>query len=131
MIQNSRKGERSVIIEWHTHVYPPEEAAADAGTLEGKRGLIDGPTWGDRCPMTVENVLDAHTKAGCAISVVSNAAHYMRGKADKDEFAAIQAGPITPPRSKTSTRAPSTALPRSCHAVGPPTSRRPSAPSAS
>jgi aminocarboxymuconate-semialdehyde decarboxylase len=40
--------------------------------------------------MTVENVLDAHYRAGCAISVISNAAHYMRGKADKDELAAVQ-----------------------------------------
>ena len=75
-----------MIIEWHTHVYPPEKAGADAGTLDGKHG----PTWGDRCPMTVENVLDAHYKAGVAISVVTNAAHYMRGKAKKDELAAVQ-----------------------------------------
>jgi hypothetical protein len=40
--------------------------------------------------MTVENVLDAYHKAGIDISVVSNAAHYMRGKAEKDELAAIQ-----------------------------------------
>jgi aminocarboxymuconate-semialdehyde decarboxylase len=74
-----------VIIEWHTHVYPPEEAA-DEPTLDGKRG----PGWGGRCPMTVENVLDAHHKAGIDISVVSNAAHYMRGKDAKDELAAVQ-----------------------------------------
>jgi hypothetical protein len=65
-----------VIIEWHTHVYPPEEAAGDAGTYDGRSGL----TWAGRCPMTVENVLDAHHKAGLDISVVSNAAHYLRGK---------------------------------------------------
>jgi len=70
-----------VIIEWHTHVYPPEEAA-DEPTLDGKRG----PGWGGRCPMTVENVLDAQDKAGIAISVVSNAAHYLRGKAEKDAY---------------------------------------------
>ena len=74
-----------MIIEWHTHVYPPEEAG-DQPTLDGK----SGPTWQGRCPMTVENVLDAHHKAGIDISVVSNAAHYMRGKAEKDELAAIQ-----------------------------------------
>src|SRR5262249_13919760 len=49
-----------------------------------------GPTWAGRCPMTVENVLDAHRKAGIDISVVSNAAHYLRGKAEKDELAAIR-----------------------------------------
>jgi aminocarboxymuconate-semialdehyde decarboxylase len=75
-----------MIIEWHTHVYPPEEAAADALTWDGKAG----PTWDGRCPMTVENVLEAQRKAGVAISVVSNAAHYLRGKSDKDELAAVQ-----------------------------------------
>jgi predicted TIM-barrel fold metal-dependent hydrolase len=65
-----------VIIEWHTHVYPPEEAAAS-------------PLWGGRCPMTVENVLAAHHEAGLAVSVVSNAAHYLRGKDAKDELGAI------------------------------------------
>jgi len=74
-----------VIIEWHTHVYPPEEAA-DQPTFDGK----SGPRWAGRCPMTVENVLDAHYKAGIDISVISNAAHYMRGKAEKDELAAIR-----------------------------------------
>jgi aminocarboxymuconate-semialdehyde decarboxylase len=78
-------GGRRVIIEWHTHVYPPEEAA-DEPTFDGK----SGPGWAGRCPMTVENVLDAHHKAGIDISVVSNAAHYMRGKAEKDELAAIR-----------------------------------------
>jgi hypothetical protein len=37
-----------VNIEWHTHVYPPEEAAADARTFDGK----GAPTWAGRCPMT-------------------------------------------------------------------------------
>jgi aminocarboxymuconate-semialdehyde decarboxylase len=79
------QGDRGVIIEWHTHVYPPEEAA-DNPTWDGK----SGPTWAGRCPMTVENVLDAHHKAGIAVSVVSNAAHYLRGKDEKDELSAIK-----------------------------------------
>ena len=74
-----------MIIEWHTHVYPPEEAA-DNPTWDGK----SGPTWAGRCPMTVENVLDAHHKAGIAVSVVSNAAHYLRGKPEQAELAVIQ-----------------------------------------
>ena len=74
-----------MIIEWHTHVYPPEEAG-DEPTFDGK----SGPGWAGRCPMTVENVLDAHHRAGIDVSVVSNAAHYMRGKAEKDELAAIR-----------------------------------------
>src|SRR5262249_61301310 len=39
--------------------------------------------------MTVENVLAAHHNAGVAISVVSNAAHYLRGKDAKAELRAI------------------------------------------
>jgi aminocarboxymuconate-semialdehyde decarboxylase len=65
-----------VIIEWHTHVYPPEEAAAS-------------PLWRGRCPMTVENVLAAHYQAGLAVSVVSNAAHYLRNKNAEHELGAI------------------------------------------
>ena len=73
-------------IEWHTHVYPPEEAAAAALAWDGK----SGPTWAGKCPMTVENVLDAHHRAGLDVSVVSNAAHYMRGKSEAEELKAIQ-----------------------------------------
>jgi aminocarboxymuconate-semialdehyde decarboxylase len=40
--------------------------------------------------MTIENVLDAHYKAGLDISIVSNAAHYMMYKSEKDELAAIR-----------------------------------------
>src|SRR5262245_52774892 len=40
--------------------------------------------------MTIENVLDAHHKAGLDISIVSNAAHYMMYKSEKDELAAIR-----------------------------------------
>ena len=74
-----------MIIEWHTHVYPPEETG-DEPTYDGK----SGPGWGGRCPMTVENVLDAHHKANIDVSVVSNAAHYMRGKPAAEELKAIQ-----------------------------------------
>jgi aminocarboxymuconate-semialdehyde decarboxylase len=75
-----------MIVEWHTHVYPPEEAAKDARTWDGR----GGPAWDGRCPMTVENVLDAHHKAGIDITVFSNAAHYMRGKPENEELRAIQ-----------------------------------------
>ena len=75
-----------MIIEWHTHVYPPEEAAADALAWDGK----SGPTWDGRCPMTIENVMDAHRKSGVAVSVITNAAHYMRGKTEAEELKAIQ-----------------------------------------
>ena len=75
-----------MIIEWHTHVYPPEEAAADKLTFDGN----SGPSWEDRCPMLLENVIAAHHRCNIDISVISNAAHYLRGKADKDELKAIR-----------------------------------------
>jgi len=65
-----------VIIDWHSHIYTPEEAADDLGTLDGKHG----PKWGERgCPMVLENFLEAHYENGIDISVVTNAAHYLRG----------------------------------------------------
>ena len=76
-----------MIIDWHAHIYTPEEAADDLGTLDGK----NGPKWGERgCPMVLENFLEAHYANGIDISVVTNAAHYLRGKADHEELAAIQ-----------------------------------------
>lgn len=76
-----------MIIEWHTHVYPPEEAAADSRAWEGKNL---GPAWDGRCPMTIDNVMDAHRRSGVALSVISNAAHYIRYKSDADELKAVQ-----------------------------------------
>ena len=76
-----------MIIDWHAHIYTPEEAADDQRTYDGK----SGPSWGERgCPMVLENFLDAHHKAGIDISVVSNAAHYLRGKRPEEELPAIQ-----------------------------------------
>ena len=76
-----------MIIDWHAHIYTPEEAAGDLGTLDGK----NGPKWGERgCPMVLENFLEAHYANGIDISVVTNAAHYLRGKADREELAAVQ-----------------------------------------
>ena len=66
-----------MIIDWHSHIYTPEEAADDTRTWDGKTG----PSWGARCPMVLENLLAAHQRSNIDISVVTNAAHYMRGKA--------------------------------------------------
>jgi hypothetical protein len=33
-----------MIIDWHAHIYTPEEAANDKGAWDGK----DGPRWGER-----------------------------------------------------------------------------------
>jgi aminocarboxymuconate-semialdehyde decarboxylase len=74
-----------VIIEWHTHVYPPEEAN-DSPTWDGR----GGPSWAGRCPMTIENVLDAHYKNNIDITVMTNASHYMRGKPENEELAAVR-----------------------------------------
>jgi aminocarboxymuconate-semialdehyde decarboxylase len=76
-----------MIIDWHAHIYTPEEAANDKGTWDGK----GGPSWGERgCPMVLENFLDAHHRAGIDISVVTNAAHYLRGKRADEELEAVQ-----------------------------------------
>ncbi len=76
-----------MIIDWHSHIYTPEEAADDRGAADGK----SGPKWGERgCPMVLENFLDAHYKNGIDISVVTNAAHYLRGKAKHEELPAVQ-----------------------------------------
>ena len=77
-----------MIIEWHSHIYTPEEAADDLRTWDGH----SGPKWGERgCPMVLENFLDAHHKANIDISVVTNAAHYLRGKRADEELPAVQA----------------------------------------
>ena len=55
----------------------PEEAADDQRTLDGKQG----PSWGERgCPMVLENFVRAHKENNIDISVVTNAAHYLKGR---------------------------------------------------
>src|SRR5262245_62324448 len=76
-----------MILDWHAHIYTPEEAADDLRSFDGNTG----PAWGERgCPMVLENFLDAHHKNGIDISVVTNAAHYLRGKAEHEELPAVQ-----------------------------------------
>jgi aminocarboxymuconate-semialdehyde decarboxylase len=74
-----------MIIEWHTHIYPPEEATAE-GAWDGNTG----PAWAKGCPMTLENVFAAHQRCNIDVTVFSNAAHYMRGKPADEELKAIQ-----------------------------------------
>ena len=81
-----------MILDWHAHIYTPEEAADDLRTWDGNTG----PSWGERgCPMVLENFVRAHRENNIDISVVSNAAHYLKGKRDDEELASIQswAGP--------------------------------------
>ena len=54
-----------MVIDFHTHVHPPEEAAR--------------PFWNGRCPATIENVLALHDAHGLDVSVISSAAHFLRG----------------------------------------------------
>jgi len=53
-----------MIIDFHTHVMPPEMAAA--------------PVWLGKCPMTIENVLEAATAGGVDRTVISNPGHELR-----------------------------------------------------
>jgi aminocarboxymuconate-semialdehyde decarboxylase len=77
-----------MILDWHSHIYTPEEAADDLGTLDGKRG----PSWGERgCPMVLENFVRAHHENNIDISVVTNAAHYLKGKRADEELSSVQA----------------------------------------
>ena len=77
-----------MILDWHAHIYTPEEAADDLRTWDGNTG----PSWGERgCPMVLENFVRAHKENNIDISVVSNAAHYLKGKRDEEELASVQA----------------------------------------
>ena len=63
-----------MIIDWHTHVHPPTEAAR--------------PFWQGKCPATIENVLALHEQAKLDLSVISSAGHYLRN------FSAAEAAPV-------------------------------------
>jgi len=77
-----------MILDWHSHIYTPEEAADDLRTWDGN----SGPSWGERgCPMVLDNFIRAHKENNIDISVVSNAAHYLKGKRDNEELASVQA----------------------------------------
>ena len=53
-----------MIIDLHTHVMPPQMAA--------------DPVWRGKCPMTIENVLEAAQAGGVDRTVISNPAHELR-----------------------------------------------------
>ena len=52
------------IVEWHTHVIPPEDTT--------------DPHWRGKCPLTIENVIDAHDKTDIALSVVTDSIHQLK-----------------------------------------------------
>ena len=59
-----------MIIDWHSHVYPPEEQAI--------------PFWQGKCPMKVENVLEAMDRCGIDRNCISNPYHEL-AHADRPE----------------------------------------------
>src|SRR6202008_2232686 len=69
------KGE-CMIVDWHAHVYPPEVASQRR--------------WGNIYPLTIENLLEAHERAGIDLCVVSNTLHYIKGKTPAEALGYIR-----------------------------------------
>jgi predicted TIM-barrel fold metal-dependent hydrolase len=65
-----------MIVDWHAHVYPPE--------------LAKDRRWGGTTPLTIENLLEAHERAGIDLCVVSNTIHYLRDKNAEDSLAYLR-----------------------------------------
>ena len=65
-----------MIVDWHAHVYPPEMA-------KERR-------WGGALPLTIENLLEAHEKAGIDRCVVSNTIHYLKDKTADESLAFLR-----------------------------------------
>jgi aminocarboxymuconate-semialdehyde decarboxylase len=66
-----------MIIDWHSHVYPPE--------------IARDPHWKEAgYPMTIERNLEAHAAAGIDFMVVTNTIHRTRGKSPEEALAIIR-----------------------------------------
>ena len=65
-----------MIIDWHAHVYPPE--------------LARERRWGGTTPLTIENLLEAHEKAGIDRCVVSNTIHYLKDKSNEESLSFLR-----------------------------------------
>jgi aminocarboxymuconate-semialdehyde decarboxylase len=65
-----------MIIDFHTHVAPPE--------------IRERPLWRGRCPMTIENVLDAQQEAGIDRTVISYPYHELREMDVAEQLASIR-----------------------------------------
>ena len=65
-----------MIVDWHAHVYPPE--------------LAKERRWGGASPLTIENLLEAHERAGIDLCVVSNTIHYLKDKAAEESLAFLR-----------------------------------------
>jgi hypothetical protein len=64
----------SMILDFHTHVQMPEQQAH--------------PMWRGRCPMTIENVLEAQQEGGVDFTLISQAMHELR-HLDRDQQLAL------------------------------------------
>jgi len=65
-----------MIVDWHAHIYPPE--------------LAKDRRWGGTTPFTIENLLDAHEKAGIDLCVVSNTIHHLKEKTADESLAVLR-----------------------------------------
>jgi aminocarboxymuconate-semialdehyde decarboxylase len=65
-----------MIVDWHAHVYPPE--------------LARERRWGGSSPLTIENLLEAHERAGIDLCVVSNTIHYLRDKSAEESLSFLR-----------------------------------------
>ena len=65
-----------MIIDFHTHVAPPE--------------IRERPVWRGKCPMTIENVLEAQEEACIDATVISYPYHELREMDAAGQLAAIQ-----------------------------------------
>jgi aminocarboxymuconate-semialdehyde decarboxylase len=65
-----------MIVDWHAHVYPPE--------------LARERRWGGASPLTIENLLEAHDRAGIDLCVVSNTIHYLKDKNNDESLAFLR-----------------------------------------
>src|SRR6185436_17936144 len=61
-----------MILDFHTHVMPPEMAAA--------------PMWQGKCPLTIENVFEAAKAGGVDKTVISNPAHELRHQSAAEQL---------------------------------------------
>jgi aminocarboxymuconate-semialdehyde decarboxylase len=64
-----------MIIDFHTHIMPPEMAAQ--------------PVWRGKCPMTIENVLEAAEEGGIDRTVISNPGHELRHMDAQQQLATV------------------------------------------
>ena len=80
-----------MIIDFHTHVAPPE--------------MRDRPIWKGKCPMTIENVLDAQKIAGIDRTIISYPYHELREFDAKLSSRPFQATTATSPRLRKNTTA--------------------------